>query len=119
MGDPHMRTLDRQTKPELITLIGTLQADLHATQSTLAQSSADVIRLKSRIQELEEALVTAENRRKFEGASYRRRVRTLSDRTGRAQSRPDYAALSREYCAEYGVRSVSQADLEAYAESRS
>ncbi len=101
------KALDKCTKAELLALLGTSMAAAREADCALTQARADIQRLKS-------DLTALENRRRFENQAYRSK-----SRTSEAPRPADMRELAREYCAEHGVRSATQAELQAYHAARS
>lgn len=108
------KPLDKFTKLELIQMITALQAQAHGWQDKAATLNFDLNVARDEITALKADLKTLDDRRRFEQQTFRSKIRTqrASDAPPR---RTDWSKLAQQYCTETGARSVSRADLEAYA----
>lgn len=110
------KSLDRMTKSELLAHIASQDATIKEQSSRLCAAVGSYRALRDERDALQVRFTALESRRKFETIAYRKKIRTASSRA--PSDRMDWAAVSREYCELHGVKSVSKADLEAFASSR-
>lgn len=115
------KPLDKHTKAELLAHIATLDARLaqsstalaefHGQKLVLAQRNED---LTERVEDLLNQLDALETRRRYEAAAFAAKLRKT--KSGE-RTHKDWAALAKQYCAQFGVSTVSRTDLVRFAEN--